>query len=538
MITDFDILIRNGKVVDGTGCPWYRSDIGIKGDRIVAMGSLKDTKSKLIIDASSKFVTPGFIESHSHSDATIAENPFAYSSLRQGVTTEVVGLCGASSIPMNETGKKFGAGGFGNFKNIKTLFGSTGEIFEKLEENGISENVVWFVGHNTLRKLVGALGEECTTDQLAEMKQILRTSLEAGAVGLSTGLEFFPGSLAPTSEISELLNVVAEFDGVYASHTRNRDEHILEASDEFIQLIRKHNLRGMFSHLNVRYNTGAPDGAWETVIGMIESARKDGFTIQTDMGYIEKGIGNVAAILPQWVREGGWKETQNRLRDPDVRKKLRTDCDRYWRFIHRGEWDRLAIQSNPAHPEINGLSLPEIAKLWKKDEWDCLFDIFADAGESLDSVVGLGKTFTEEHIIETLTHPLYSYIIDGYTTNVGTVLAEQTRFPLHYSGMVRLFTVLVREKGVFTLEEAVRKVTTMPAGFYHIFDRGLLRPGCFADINIFDLNNLKENATYQEPAQYSEGFDYVIVNGTPVIVEDKHTLATPGKNIRFNVPVE
>ena len=528
----FDILIRNGKVIDGTGAPWYPADIGICGERIAAMGSLCHAQAVKVIDAKGRYVTPGFIESHSHSDATIAENPYAFSSLHQGITTEIVGLCGASAIPMTAEAQALGAGGFGALREIKTLLGSTEEIFAQLEQGGISENIAWFIGHNTLRRMVGATGERCTPQQQKEMEALLREGLEAGAIGFSTGLEFSPGRYASQAEIDGLVAVVAEYDAVYASHVRNRDEHILEATREFIDMIRRYSVRGMFSHLNVRYNTGAPDRAWEMALQMIEDARADGYAIQTDMGYIEKGIGSLSALLPDWVREGGWEKAAERLQDPKCRQRLRGDCDRYWRFIHRGEWHRVSVQSNPAYPEINGMSFPEIAKLWGQDEWDCYFDIMAGAGEAIDSVVGLGQTFTDAHMIETLTHPLYAYIVDGYTTHTGGKLAEQTRFPLHYSGMLRLFTVLVRERGVFTIEEAVRKVTSLPAGFYRLFDRGLLRVGCYADINVFALENLWEKATVEDPCQYSEGFDYVIVNGTPVIEQDRHTMETPGSILR------
>jgi len=528
-----DILIKNGRVIDGTGCPAYHANVVIKNGIITEIGKVREVSAKMVIDATGKYVTPGFIDSHSHSDRTIFANPLAQSSIRQGVTTEIVGLCGTSAAPMTAEAREKGAGGFGGSKGFGQPLGSFRHFLDTLDKIGISENLVWYVGHNTLRTIAGIDGAEYTEDQFQIMERLLRESLEAGACGMSTGLEFSPGRNATNEEIMRLVSIVKEFDAIYATHQRNRDSKILEAVDEFLNVIRKNQIRGILSHLNIRYNTGAPKNAWEDAVAMVEDARNQGLDIQTDNGYIDYGIGQLSAILPEWIREGGWQKTVERLADCKVRKKLRTDCDRYWRFIHRGEWHRVAILSNPGYPEVNGLTFPEISKKWRKDEWDCLFDIFKAAGSGIDRVIALGQTFTEEHMFKTLKHPLYSYIVDGYTADIGTPLSEQTKSALHYIGIIRLFTVLVREKKWFTIEEAVRKVTTMPAGFYRLFDRGIIRIGCAADINVFALENLKANATREKPCVYSEGFDYVIVNGVPVISAGDHTGARPGKNLRF-----
>jgi N-acyl-D-amino-acid deacylase len=528
----FDVLIRNGRVVDGTGNPAYRADVGLQGDRVAAVGPLPGCHGRVEIDATDRIVAPGFIDAHSHSDATIAANPTCESTIRQGITTEVVGNCGTSQAPMSRAARRQGGGGFGSFAGDASEEHGFAEYLARIEAMGTSANLAWLVGHNSIRLVAGALGSEPSEDQLERMEALLRVGLEAGAVGFSTGLEFEPGRSSLPSEIHRLARVVREYDGLYASHIRNRADQVLEALDEFLAVVRAAGLRGEVSHLNIRYNTGAPEAALARCIARIEQARAEGFDVLTDMTPLTHGIGQMAGILPPWLRRDGSEAAAARLADPAVRQRLRTDCDRYWRFIHRGEWDRVRMQNNPAYPELNGLGFPEISRRWNKDPWDCYFDILAAAGGAMDGVVLVARLFTDEHLRETIGHPLYMLVVDGYTTRTDGPLAQATAFPLHFMGMTHFLTHHVRQERTLSLEEAIRKMTSMPATHFRLRDRGLLRPGAYADVVVFDFAALATVATVERPLQYVRGVEHVLVNGVPVVHHGEHTGRRPGRALR------
>lgn len=527
-----DVVIRNGRVIDGTGNPAYHADVAIQGDRIVKVGRLGQVHSALEIDAAGKIVAPGFIDAHSHSDATILANPTAQSTIRQGITTEVVGNCGTSRAPITRAAREQGSGGFGSFAEDDRDDYSFAEFLAAVEAMGTSGNLAWLVGHNSVRLVAGAGGPQASEEQLRAMERLLHEAFEAGAVGFSTGLEFEPGRSCPPEEVHRLVGVAKHYDALYASHIRNRADRVLEALDEFLDVVRAWDLRGEVSHLNIRYNTGAPEGALEKCIERIEGARTAGFDVLTDMTPLNFGIGQMAGILPPWLRRDGPAQAAVLLKDPAVRARLRTDCDRYWRFIHRGEWDRVRMQNNPAFPELNGLDFPAISRLWNKDPWDCYFDILAAAGGGMDGVVLVARLFTDEHLVETIGHPLYMLVVDGYSTRTDGQLARETAYPLHFMGMAHFLTHHVRRNRTLSLEEAIRKMTSMPATHFGLRDRGLLRQGSYADVVVLDFARLDTVATVEDPLQYVKGVEHVFVNGVPVVFRGEHTQARPGRTLR------
>lgn len=529
-----DILIRGGRVVDGTGNPAYPANVAIEGGRVVEVGRLPEAGAVRVIDATGKIVCPGFIDAHSHTDSTVLANPTAESTIRQGITTEIVGNCGMSIAPVTEAAASGGAGGFGSFAGIYPPAGSFGDFLEHMARMGTSQNLSWLLGHNTVRDVAGVTGSAVTDDQYRVMERTIREAMEAGALGFSTGLEFEPGRSATTEEIVRLVKIVGEYDAFYTSHIRNRDAHVQQAMEEFLQTMRACGTRGEVSHLNIRHNTGAPEGAWQRAVETIEKARGEGMQLLTDMTPLTFGIGSMASILPPWVRAEGSERAAEMLREPAIRARLRTDCDRYWRFIHRGEWDRVRMQANPAFPEINGKTFPEISRMWGKDLWDCYFDILAAAGPRMDGIVLVARLFTEEHLREAISHPLFMLVVDGYSTKIDGPLAEQTRYPLHYMGMIHFLTYHVREKHTLRMEEAIRKMTSMPATHFGLKDRGLLRPGYFADVVVFDFEGLEEVSTVEQPLAYACGVEHVLVNGVPVISASEHTGARPGLNLLRN----
>ncbi len=526
-----DLLIRGGWVADGTGNPAYPADVAIEGNRIVDVGRLPEAQAGRTIDATGKIVCPGFIDAHSHTDSTILGNPTAESTIRQGITTEIVGNCGMSIAPVTEAAASGGAGGFGSFAGIRPPVGGFGQFLAYLAQMGTSQNLAWFLGHNTVRAVAGVSGSRVTEEQYRTMEDTVREAMDAGVLGMSTGLEFEPGRSATSEEIVRLVKVVGEYDGFYASHIRNRDAHVQDAVEEFLEIVRICGTRGEVSHLNIRHNTGAPEGAWQRAVDSIEKARREGMQVLTDMTPLTFGIGSMASILPPWVRAEGSERAVELLRDPAVRARLRTDCDRYWRFIHRGEWDRVMMQANPAFPEINGKSFPEISEMWRKDPWDCYFDILAAAGTNMDGIVLVARLFTEEHLHEAIGHPLFMLVVDGYSSRIDGPLSRQTAYPLHYMGMVHFLTHHVREMHTLRMEEAIRKMTSMPATHFGLRERGLLRRGYFADLVVLDFEGLEDASTVEQPLVYARGVEQVLVNGLPVISDGEHTGARPGRNL-------
>jgi len=508
----FDYLIRNGRLVDGTGNPWRIGDVAVKDGRIVAVGSIGDVETKRVINANGRIVSPGFIDAHSHTDATVEDNPYFDSTIRQGVTTEVVGNCG-NLVGLNA--KK-----------------SLGQHFRVLEEKGMSANLAYLAGHNAIRRACNVLGSDYTEEQFRAMENCLRLSLEDGAFGMSSGLEFDPGRMSRPQEILRLAKVLQEYDAIYTSHIRNRDANVWAAVDEFIAVVRAYGIRGEISHMNIRYNTHAPENAIGGCIERIKAARDEGLDILTDMTPLVYGTGSPAGILPSWLTSEKPKMQREMLLDPGSREKLRHDCDRYWRFIAGGEWDRVRVQGNLFFPAINGLTFPEIAKLWNKDPWDCYFDIMAAHTDDFTKVKFVAKLFTDEHLVETVSNPLYMLVVDGNSSSTEGAVSQRTHFPLHYVGMAWFLTKHVRELHTLSLEEAIRKMTSMPAQHFRIRNRGLLTEGYHADIVVFDLDKLNTPFDLKNPKQYTTGMDYVMIAGTLVLDEGKHLHTTPGKCLR------
>jgi N-acyl-D-amino-acid deacylase len=528
----FDILIQNGWLADGTGNPLYPADIAIVGDRIEAVGRLTGAEARRTIDASGKTVTPGFIDAHSHTDWTILMNPTAESTIRQGITTEIVGNCGMSLAPLNAGSWPLVAGRLQRFSyDGEMAWSSYREWLDLVADMGTTCNLGWLVGHNTVRGAAGVSGDAPDEEQLLAMEGYVREAMEAGALGVSTGLEFEPGRQATTAEIIRVARVAGEYDGFYISHIRNRDARLQEAIEEFLTIVQESGTRGVVSHLNVRHNTGAAEGAWQRAVDTIAQRREAGLDVMIDTTPLVYGGGQAAAILPPWVRAEGPARTAELLKDPDIRARLRGECDRYWRFIHRGEWHRVALLSCGEFPELTMKSFVEISELWGKDPWDCFFDILAAAGPKLDGVSLMGRLFTDEHMAEMISHPLFNLGVDGTSTRIDGPLARQTAHPLNFAGMLHYLTWHVREKGTLRLEDAVRKMTSMPATTFGLKGRGLLAAGYLADVVVLDYEGLEEVSTQANPLAYARGVEYVMVNGQIVVDGGEHTGARPGKNL-------
>ncbi|MBC7235361.1 MAG: amidohydrolase family protein [Chloroflexi bacterium] len=527
-----DLLIRNGWLADGTGNPLYPADVAIEGERIVDIGRLEGAQARRVIDAVGKIIAPGFIDAHSHTDWSIHANPLAQSTIRQGVTTEIVGNCGYSNAPLEGASRAAVEGRLRQYAYRGAIgWRSFADYLQELARLRPSCNLAFLVGHNTVRQAAGAIGPAVSEQQLTTMENLVREAMDAGALGLSTGLEFEPGRAASTEEVVRLARVVGEYGGVYASHIRNRDAYLQEAVEEFLEIVRQGGVIGEISHLNVRHNTGAPEGAWERAVETMGKARRDGLDVMADTTPFPDGIGQLAAILPPWVKAEGPARAAELLRDPAVRARLRNDCDRYWRFIHRGEWHRVRMARNERFPELAGKSFPEIAALWGQDEWECFFDILAAHGTDMDNLFVIGLLKSEELLAKMVSHPLFNLGVDGFSSSIDPSFTIPCAHPIHFAGMTHYLTYHVREKGTLRLEDAIRKMTSMPATHFGLRRRGLLCPGYCADVVVFDGDALDDVSTVEHPEAYVRGVEYVLVNGVPTVWAGEHTGARAGQSV-------
>ena len=528
-----DVLIKNGTIVDGTGAAAFVGDVAIENGRIVDVGTLDGSDAELVIDATGRYISPGFVDPHSHSDFTLLTNPNCESTIRQGVTTEVVGNCGWTYAPVSGHSKAAIEGRLRTFAYPGPVeWESFADHLDFIRNVGHSVNLAWFVGHNTVRFAAGVRERIATEEQMRAMENYVAEAMDAGALGLSTGLEFAPGRESPTDEVVRLNKVVGRYKGHYTSHIRNRDQFLQESIEEFLTIIRDGGTSGEISHLNVRNRTGAAPGAWQRAVDTMQHAREvEGLDVLADTTPFNDGLGAMVGILPPWVGADGWQEAQKRLRDPSLREKLKHECDRYWRFIHAGEWHRVRLQASPQYPGLDGKSFPEIAELMGKSEWDAFFDIIADAGAGMDALLMIGELFTDDHLKEMISHPMLSLGVDGFTAALDVGLDNVAAHPVCYAGHVHYLTHHVRELGTLPLEEAIYKMTLMPARHFRLNDRGALAKGYAADLLIFDYERLADGSTLLDPLHYVQGVDDVFVNGTHVVANGEHTGARPGVHL-------
>ena len=528
-----DLIVRDGLIVDGTGAAPFRGDVAVEDGRIVAVGDVDGTRAERVIEAKGRVVCPGFVDPHSHSDFTILTNPTAQSTVRQGVTTEVVGNCGFTYAPVSAHSRSFVEARLRTFAYEGPVeWESFADHLSFLSNAGHSQNLAWFVGHNTVRHAAGVYGPRATEDELVAMERHVAEAMDAGALGLSTGLEFNPGRAAPTDEIVRLNKVVGRYGGYYTSHVRNRDSHLQDSIEEFLQIIREGGTKGEISHLNVRHRTGAAPGAWQRAVDTMAEAREvEGLDVLADTTPFRDGLGQMAGILPPWVLADGWEEACKRLRDPAVKERLRGDCDRYWRFIHKGDWQRVRLQASLQYPGLEGIPFDEAAAQMGLEPWDAYFEVLAAAGPGIESLLLIGELFTDEHLAEMISHPLFCLGVDGYTASLDAGLDAVVGHPVCFAGHVHYLTHHVGEVGTLPLEEAIHKMTAMPARHFGLTDRGELAPGKAADLVVLDLDRLADGSTLEHPLAYVEGVDEVLVNGTAVVEAGEHTGARPGRHL-------
>ena len=498
---DFDLIIRNGLMVDGSGGGAVRGDVAIQGGRIRSVGKIMGTAEEEI-DAKGQVVAPGFIDVHTHSEK-ICELPLAENFLRMGVTTIVTGNCGSSRTDV---------AGF----------------FSEIEKVGTTLNVATLIGHGDVREqgMGGRLLRAPNAEQLGVMRGLVEKAMKDGAVGMSTGLVYVPGSFAKTDEIIPLAEVVAQYDGVYASHMRYETDRIFQALDELTQIARKTGVRTELSHIKLSGPTAW--GKAESVLSYLDKARADGLKITHDQyGYTASSTG-LRQTIPDEALAGSRDDFRARLSDPEKRAGIIAGMKGILKRSGRNDYSYAVIARYDHAPSLTGLTIPEATQRLRgkselDDQIELLLEIEANGGGS-----GVFHGMNEEDLKSFLKHPLTMIASDGGPRRLG----EDVPHPRSYGNNARILARYVRELKVLTLEEAIRKMTALPAEVFQLKDRGVLRAGAWADLVIFDCDQVRDPSTFDDPHHYAEGFNWVIVNGIPVIREGRATEARPGGPLR------
>lgn len=525
-----EIVLRNGYVIDGTGNPWFKADIGIDRGKIAKIGDLESERAETRINARNLVIAPGFIDMHSHSDDALLINPKAESKIRQGVTTEVIGNCGDSGGPIDKTIKQEmkRTGALLLKAGVKLDYSSFAAYSAKLERRGIAVNVAPLIGHGNLRKMtVGYDNRPATAKELGKMKIILDRSMREGAFGLSTGLIYPPGSYAKTSEIVQLAKVAASHGGIYTSHIRGEGNTLFAAVKEAISIGERSGIPVEISHHKAggRKNWGKVKQARK----LIEDARRRGVDVTCDVyPYVASSFGLVN-MLPDWAHEGGPEKILERLRSTKFRAKVRRDMERG--SLSSAHWNKTMIAHCPRHKEYQGRFISELAKKRKKDPFDFTFDLLIEESLAV-SVVRFG--LAEEDVEYVLSYRNSMIGSDGSALAPYGILGKGHPHPRNYGTFPRVLGHYVRDRGIISLPEGVRKMTSLPAQKLGLRDRGVIRPGAWADLVVFDPDKVTDVATYADPKRYPKGIEYVFVNGVLTINKGKHTSALAGKVLKHS----
>ena len=529
----FDILIRNGVLIDGTGTPSFKGDIGINTDTIAAIGNLKHAGGNLEVDANGLVVSPGFINMLSWATESLIADGKSQSDIRQGVTLEVMGE-GESMGPVNEEIRSEMIKLQGDIK-YDIEWTSLGEYLEYLEKKGISTNVGSFLGASTVREYVlGWENRAPIPSELDSMKTIVREAMEEGAFGISSTLLYVPGSFASTDELIELCKEVKKYDGLYISHLRSEGDNILEALDELFEIAREANIRAEIYHLK---QAGKDNwGKYEKAISSIDSARNIGLAITANMYNYTAAATGLDAAMPPWVQEGGIQDWINRLQDPQIRERVIKEMT-----IPSDEWENWYLLAGSANNLIFlafkndslkyliGKTLAHIAEIREKSPEETAIDLVMQDGSRVATAYFL---MSEENVRKQIALPWVSFGSDEWSAAPEGIFMKSSSHPRAYGNFARLLGKYVREEKLISLEEAIRKLTSLPASNLKIKRRGLLKEGYYADIVIFDPDEIQDHATYEIPEQYATGMIHVFVNGTQVLNNGEHTGALPGRVIR------
>jgi N-acyl-D-amino-acid deacylase len=524
---EYDVLIRNGNIADGSGNAIFKGDIGIMSDSISAIGDLGKARGKTEIDAEGLTVAPGFINMLSWSVESLIEDGRSLGDICQGVTLEVLGE-GDSWGPWSESMKKEMKASQGDIR-YDIEWTTLGEYLGYLEKKGVSTNIASFVGTSTLRIHVIGYDDRPPTDaELDSMKLLVRQAMEEGAIGVSSALEYIPASFASTGELTELCRVAKEYDGMYISHIRNEDETFLESIDDFLKIPAATGIRAEIYHLKQvgRTNWHKLDGA----IAKIDSARAAGLSITADMYNYPASSTGLGILMPEWVQEGGFEKWVTRLKDPAVRKVVGNEIIKTIMRKQGTPEKVLVIGFNTDSLKyLQGKTLAEIAAMRGKSPQETVMDLVIDDNSNVTAVF---FSMSEDNLRKQIAQPWMMFGSDGKSMAPEGVSLLSATHPRAYGNFARLLGKYVRDGKVITLEEAIRRLTSLPAATMKIERRGALKAGYFADVVVFDPARIQDHSTFENPHQLSTGMSHVFVNGVQVLREGEHTGATPGRVVR------
>jgi dihydroorotase/N-acyl-D-amino-acid deacylase len=529
----YDVVIQHGRIVDGTGSPWYSGDIGIRQGRIAAIGNLTGATARRTIDARGMVVAPGFIDMLGQSELTILVNPHLPSKIYQGITTEITGE-GSSVAPVNDAILKADRVGYEHY-GINPDWRTFHEYFARLEKQGMGINLASYVGATQVRRMV--LGDDDrapNATELERMQTLVRDAMRDGAVGISTALQYAPAPYASTEELIALAAEAAKFGGIYATHMRSEADAIIPAVDEAVRIGREARIPVEIWHLKTAGK--ANWGRMPEVIAHIQQARDSGVDITADTYAYPAGFNTFSAIIPPWAHDGGDAKLIERLKDPVIRARIRREMEtpgghweNEWQEVTGPESILVGAVANPKLLPLQGKTVAEIARLWGKDPFDTIFDLLIEDHAYTNVALFI---MSEPDIALALAQPWVSICNDSEGTAPDGLLGKEHPHPRAYGTFPRILRKYVREEKKLTLPDAIRKFSALPAQRMRLTDRGVLKEGMWADVVVFDPETIRDLATFENPNQLSEGMRFVLVNGVPVIDEGKMTDALPGKVLR------
>lgn len=531
--TRFDLVIVHGHIIDGTGSPWYSGEVGIRDGRIAAIGNLERAARARTIDAHDDVVAPGFIDMLGQSELSILVEPRLPSKIFQGITTEITGE-GDSVAPLNDFIIRSDRKVYEHY-GVTPDWRTLRQYFARLEKQGIGINFATYVGATRVRRMVlGDADRQPTPEQLREMKRLVQESMRAGALGLSSALEYAPAPYAKTEELIALAREAASFGGIYATHMRSEGDGIMAALDESVRIGREAGIPVEIWHLKIAGKRNW--GKMPAVVAKIDAARAAGADISANTYAYTAWYNDLSAFIPPWAHDGGNAKLVARLRDPALRGRIRkemlsasSDWDNEWEDIPGPEAILIGVVHNAALLPLQGKTLAEVARTWKKDPMDSLFDLLIE-DDALTQVAVFGMS--EGDVALALVQPWVSVDNDSSGTSPEGILGKEHPHPRAYAAFPRILRKYVREEKKLTLEDAIRKFTALPAQRMRFTERGVLKQGMRADIVIFDPAAVRDTATFESPNQLSQGMEYVLVNGVAVIDQGRMTGALPGKVLR------